>query len=100
MDKLIFLVIAMAIVTYLPRMLPMVLLSNIQLPPYLHTFFEFIPFAALGALIFPGILSSTGSTDSAMAGCIVAIAIAYCRLNLMFVVIGGILGVFVWEMFF
>lgn len=99
MDNLLLLVIAMGLVTYLPRMLPMVLLNNIQLPPLLNSFFQFIPFAALGALIFPGILTSTGSMSSAIAGSVVAIVMAYFRMNLMLVVMGGILGVLMWEMF-
>ncbi|MDA8211966.1 MAG: AzlD domain-containing protein [Clostridia bacterium] len=97
MDQLWLLVLAMGAVTYLPRLLPMVLLSNLKLPPFWNAFFQFIPFAALGALIFPGLLSSTGNPGSAIAGGLVAIILALFRLNIMVVVLGGILGVFLWQ---
>jgi len=90
-------IIGMAIVTYIPRMLPMVLLQEIKLPPLIKRFLELIPFAALSALIFPGILSSTGSTTSAVIGGIIAVLLAFFRLNLIVVVVGSILSVFCWE---
>ncbi|SFG66083.1 Branched-chain amino acid transport protein [Desulfotomaculum arcticum] len=99
MDNLLLLVIGMGVVTYIPRMLPMVLLQNIQLPPFWKRFLRYIPYSAIGALIFPGILSSTSSTGSAVAGGIVAVILAYLKVNLIVVVFGGILGAFCWELF-
>jgi branched-subunit amino acid transport protein len=93
MDRLLLIVLGMAVVTYLSRMAPMVLLKDIKLPHFLKTFFEFIPYAALGALIIPGIFSSTGDLKSAIVGTIVSVSLALFRLNVMFVVLGGILGV-------
>lgn len=94
--NLIYLVLAMAIVTYIPRMLPLVLLQNSCLPRYIREFMGFIPYAALGALIFPGALSSTGNgnLESASVGCIIAILMAWWEMNLIFVVVGGIAGAF------
>jgi branched-subunit amino acid transport protein len=100
MNKLLLIVAGMAAVTYIPRMAPMVLLKDMKLPKFLKSFFEFIPFAALGALIFPGVFSSTGDTGSAIVGCIVSIILALFRLNVMVVVLGGILGVFLVQIFF
>lgn len=100
MLKLVFLVIAMGIVTYVPRMLPITILQNIQLPPFLHRFLRFIPYAALGALIFPGILESTGDAVSAGFGGIVAVIFALFRANLMVVVVSGIIGAFLWQTLF
>ena len=97
MDNLWWLILAMGIVTYIPRMLPLVFLNNIHLPPFVNSFLQFIPFAALGALIFPGILYSTGNIESAIAGSIVSIVLAYLNLNVVIVVIGGIFGVVAWE---
>lgn len=98
MSKLILIVLGMAIVTYIPRMLPMVLLKDVKMPPFLKSFFQFIPFAALGALIFPEIISSTGNIKSALAGMVVSIILAFFRLNVMIVVLGGILGVFLYQL--
>ncbi|AIF53189.1 AzlD domain-containing protein [Pelosinus sp. UFO1] len=99
--NLVYLVLAMAIVTYIPRMLPLVLLQNACLPRYIKGFMGFIPYAALGALIFPGALSSTGAGNlqSAIVGCIIAILMAWWEMNLIFVVVGGIAGAFIVNIF-
>lgn len=99
MNHLWLLILGMGIVTYLPRMIPMVLLQNVTLNPFLNRFLKFIPFAALGALIFPGVLESTGSISSAFAGMVVSMFLALLRMNIVLVVIGGIAGVFVWELY-
>ena len=98
MLKYVLLVLAMGLVTYIPRMIPMVLLSGSKLPPRLKTFLGFIPYAALGALIFPGILSSTGDTPSAVCGLVVAVGLALARLNVMLVVVGGIAAVYIYQL--
>ncbi|GIM48123.1 branched-chain amino acid transporter [Collibacillus ludicampi] len=98
MKHLWLLVIGMGLVTYLPRMLPMVLLQHVRFPPFLNRFFQLIPFAALGALIFPGILSSTGSIASSIAGGVLSVVLAFFRANVMAVVLVGIMGAFFWKM--
>jgi branched-subunit amino acid transport protein len=97
MTRFLIIIAGMSLLTYLPRMLPMVLLKDIKLPSFFKAFFEFIPFAALGALIFPGILSSTGDGKSAIAGAIVSVGLALMKVNIMLVVLGGILGVFLFQ---
>jgi len=100
MNTFILLVVGMGLVTYIPRMIPMVLLKELKLPPYLKRFLQFIPYTALGALIFPGILYSTNHTASAVIGGIISVIIALLRLNIIIVVIGGILSVYLWEFFY
>lgn len=89
--ELIALIVFMAAVTYLPRMLPLVFLRDIKMPPYLRACLQFVPYAILGALIFPGALYSTGSLPTALAGIAGSVLLAYLRLNLVMVVVGGIL---------
>lgn len=98
----IYLVVAMAAVTYIPRMLPMVLLQKAVLPPFVQRFMRFIPCAALSALVFPGVFASTGDGNlaAAVAGCGVAIALAWRAINLVFVVLGGVVGVLLVKVFF
>lgn len=100
MESILFLIVGMGLVTYFPRMLPMVLLKDLKLPARVKRFFDFIPFAILGALIFPGILYSTDSIESAIFGGTVAVMVAFFRVNLVFVVISGILGAYVWNLLF
>jgi branched-subunit amino acid transport protein len=100
MYKYVILIIAMALVTYIPRMLPMVMLSGVKLPGRLRTFLGYIPYAALGALIFPGILTSTGDTGSAVCGLGASIALALAKLNVMLVIAGGIATVYLYQLIF
>ncbi|AGB41086.1 putative membrane protein [Halobacteroides halobius DSM 5150] len=97
MSYLILLIVAMGIVTYLPRMIPLALLKNIKLPPFLKRVLEFIPFAALSALIFPGILNSTNSQTSAIVGGLISVLLALFEVHLLLIVGGGILGVYLWQ---
>ncbi len=46
----------MCLVTYLPRVIPLVLGRDLALPGWVRRWLSFFPYAALGALIFPGIL--------------------------------------------
>lgn len=55
------LIIGMMIVTYLPRLLPLITLSKCPLPPLLRRFFLYIPYTALGVLIMRGIVETTSS---------------------------------------
>ena len=47
----------MCAVTWLPRAIPLLLGRNLTLPRWVRRWLSFFPYAALGALIFPGILS-------------------------------------------
>ncbi|MDA8441678.1 MAG: AzlD domain-containing protein [Peptococcaceae bacterium] len=50
MAKIYMIIAGMAIVTYLPRMLPMVVLNRFELPPLLVRWLRLIPPAVLAAL--------------------------------------------------
>ena len=95
--RLLILVICMALVTYIPRMLPLVGLRRMNLSPRLASFLRYVPIAALSSLIFPSIIYSTGNIKSALAGSVVAAALAIMRNNIMVVVLGAIMTVLVWE---
>ncbi len=56
-QKIIFLtILGMALVTYLPRLLPVWLLSNRQLPEVVVTWLRYVPAAVLSAMLVPSIL--------------------------------------------
>lgn len=54
--NIILLIIGMAVVTYIPRLLPALFLDRFQYPGWFQKWLQSIPYAALGALIFPGVL--------------------------------------------
>ncbi len=53
MNNILILVLLMALVTYIPRLLPMVLIKADKLPKKFKLFLSYIPYAVLGALIIP-----------------------------------------------
>lgn len=91
MNMTILLIIAgMAIVTYIPRMLPLVFLDANKIPPKLQAILRNVPYAALGALIFPGILTVHENIWFGIIGGITAIIVAYLGANLIIVVLSSI----------
>ncbi len=48
----------MCLVTYVPRILPLVMGDGLVLPALVRRWLSYFPYAAIGALIFPGILTS------------------------------------------
>ncbi len=89
-------VLGMSAVTYVPRMLPFVLLKGKELPSFCQNILRNVPYATLGALIFPGVLSFHENTAFALIGAAAAFLIAFTGANIIITVLGsiGILTVF------
>ena len=68
---------AMALTTYLIRVLPMTIFRKPIRSRFLKSFLYYVPYACLTAMTFPAILSSTASILSGAAALIVAIILAY-----------------------
>lgn len=51
-------ILACGAVNYLLRVIPFIVSIGGALPPYLKRFLDYMPIAALGALIMPGIITS------------------------------------------
>ncbi|WP_318036202.1 AzlD domain-containing protein [Halobacillus amylolyticus] len=54
---MIWVIIGMAVVTAVPRFLPAFIIDQAKFPKWVDRWLNAIPYAALGALIFPGIIS-------------------------------------------
>ncbi len=67
---------AMALTTYLIRLLPMTLFRRPIRSTFLKSFLHYVPYACLTAMTFPGILSSTDSLLAGLAALITAIVLA------------------------
>lgn len=90
--KYIFLVLGMAAVTYLPRLLPALFLDRFKFPGWFRKWLQSIPYAALGALIFPGVLLVDKDQPLlGLAGGIVALVLSLLRLHVILVMAGSIL---------
>ncbi len=93
--EVLLLFLGMALVTYLPRMLPIVLLSRFRMPPLLQKWLEFIPAAVLSALLAQGLLLDGGKLalppdNLALLAAIPAFAVAIRTRSLMSTVVAGI----------
>lgn len=96
---IVYIIIGMALVTAIPRVIPAVLVDKFVFRDWMNRWLQAIPYAALGALIFPGILSvKAGSPHIGLIGGIVAIGLAYIGLNIIFVVLGAIATVYLLMM--
>ncbi len=85
----------MTIVTYIPRLLPLSVLSKRPMPPVVRRFLMYIPFTALGALLFPGVFKSIPEKPiAAVLGIVFAVIFAWVRGGLVFPVAAAILASF------
>lgn len=88
-------IIGMALVTMVPRMIPAYIVDKLYMPNWMNRCLNAIPYAALGALIFPGIMTvKPDAPHVGLIGGLVAIILAYIGLNIILVVIGAIVAVF------
>lgn len=87
----------MAVVTYIPRMLPLVLLKRKIQNRFVRSFLQYVPYAVLAAMTFPGILFSTATVLSAAFGLLAALALAYWGRSLLTVALGSTAAVLLAE---
>jgi branched-subunit amino acid transport protein len=93
--------LGMAIVTYIPRVFPLTFLEGRKLPPVVSGVLSNIPFAVLGALIFPAILYvQQGNILFGVIGAIVAFTLAIIYSNVMVVVLGTISVLAIYSLIF
>ncbi|MBR6669060.1 MAG: AzlD domain-containing protein [Clostridia bacterium] len=83
----------MAGVTYLIRMLPLTVFRKEIKSVFIRSFLHYVPYAVLAAMTIPGILTSTGDIRTAIAGLVVAVAMAWRGMSLLSVAIGACLAV-------
>lgn len=97
---LIWMIVGMGIVTYVPRMLPLVAFNAEKLHPRLKGILKNVPYAALGALIVPGVFTVNDDLLFGMIGAVTAFLVAYLGANLIFVVLSAIMVLSVYSYVF
>jgi len=80
--KVLISIIVMAVVTYIPRVFPLVVFRRPINNVYIRSFLHYVPYAVLSALTFPSILWFT------------AILLAYFEQSLVVVAVAAILVVY------
>ena len=87
----------MALVTYLPRVLPLAIFRRKIQNPFLRSFLLYMPYGILAAMIFPAVFFSTNSWISAACGVLISLILAWFRRGLLTVAIGGTFAVLIAE---
>ena len=90
-------VAVMAVVTYLIRIVPLVLMDREIKNTFIKSFLYYVPYAALASMTFPAILFSTTELVAAVAGLVVAIFMAFREKGLLVVALGACVTVFAIE---
>ena len=87
------LILCMMLVTYIPRMLPSLITDRIRFGKKLKKFLDLVPYTAMAALIFPGVIGVDEKLwIIGVAGAAVAVALSLIKkMPLALVVIAAVL---------
>ncbi len=89
----------MALVTYLVRMLPFVLVKEKIKNRFLLSFLYYVPYAVLSVMTVPAIFSSTAYIASAAIGFVCAVILSYFEKSLVLVAACACIVVYAAEFF-
>ncbi|MGN7176379.1 branched-chain amino acid transporter [Paenibacillus sp. FSL R5-0490] len=99
-SHIVWMIVGMAAVTYIPRLLPFVLFKGKELPVFVQGILKNVPYATLGALIFPGILFINEDIWFGLLGAAAAFLAAFLGANVIVVVLGSIAVLSVYSFLF
>lgn len=88
--EMFLLIIGMALATYVTRMPALVFFNGVNVPPRVEGILKNVPYAALGALIFPGALFIHDNILFGIVGIVSAFIISFLGGSLIVVVLGSI----------
>ncbi|MBQ9195973.1 MAG: AzlD domain-containing protein [Clostridia bacterium] len=69
-------IVVIALVTYALRVLPLTLIRKPITSPFIRSFLYYVPYVTLAVMVFPAILTATGSVWAGAAAMAVAVALA------------------------
>lgn len=97
----ILLILGMALVTYIPRALPAVVIERMRFSPRAKKFLRLIPYTAMAALIFPGVLTvDPARPEIGIVGGLAAGILAWMRRPVIVCVAAAILSDVLLYLFF
>ena len=87
------LILLMAVVTYIPRALPAILMQKLEIRGRAKRFLDLIPYTAMSVLVFPGVITADASRpEIGIAGGLIAILLAWHKCPLVICVLAAILS--------
>ena len=90
-------IFAMAVTTYLIRMLPLTVFRRPIKSRFVKSFLYYVPYACLTAMTFPAILYDTTYIISGVAALLIAVLLAFRGKSLLTVSLASCAAVFVCE---
>ena len=90
---------AMAVTTYLIRMIPFTLMRRKIKSAYIKSLLYYVPYSVLGAMTFPYILYSTGNLTTALVGTAAAFIPAHMNKSLITVAVTACAVAFITGLF-
>ena len=87
-------VLIMALVTYIPRAIPISFMKREIKNRYIKSFLFYVPYAVIAAIIFPSILYFTSNIIVAGLGALVALVLSFFRQKLYVVALVSVLTVY------
>lgn len=92
---ILLIIVGMSLATMIPRLIPAFVVDKLVFKDWINRWLQAIPYAALGALIFPAILTvKEGEPHIGLIGGLVAVVLALLGLNIILVIIGAIVTVY------
>ena len=88
-------VIIMALVTYIPRVLPITILKKPIQSTFLRSFLYYVPYAVLAAMTFPAVFFAVDCIPAAAAGVVAGVIVALAGGSLFTVAISASAVVYV-----
>lgn len=86
---------AMAVVTYLIRMIPFAFFRKKIKSRFFRSFLYYIPYAVLSAMTIPAIFYSTGNIVTSVVGTVTAFVLSYFNLPLIVVALSATATAFI-----
>ena len=90
-------ILAMAVTTYLIRMLPLTVFRKPIKSRFIKSFLHYVPYACLTAMTFPAIMYDTTYILSGAAALVIAVILAYRGKSLLTVSLASCAAVFVCD---
>lgn len=102
---MVLLFLGMALVTYLPRFLPLYVLSRVQIPRLFIVWLSYVPVAVLAALVVPGLLMAEGQVflswqNSYLLASLPTFIIAVKTKNMLLTILAGLTSIYLISQIF
>lgn len=87
-------ILVMALVSYIPRAAPMLIINRKIKNQFFISFLYYVPYAVLAALTFPSIFYCTSNVYVSIFGTVIAIILAYLEQEIYVVALGAVIAVY------